>query len=462
MRRIILAILSLFFFAAAYAGAEAPTRVYVIPIDDEIGSFTWQYLRHGLERARESDADMIVIRLNTYGGAVDAADSIRTALLRCPEPTVAFIDNNAASAGALIALACDSVFMRPDATMGAATVVNGADGTAMPDKYQSYMRAMMRATAQSHGRVPSGQNDSADTRWRRDPLIAEAMVDHRVVVPGLIDSTKVLTFTASEAVKWGYAEGYASNVDEIMTKLDVADYEIETDSHGWLEDIIGWLTHPAVRAVLISLIMLGIYWEIQMPGTGLPAAVALTGAVIYFLPAFFGHAMSPWIAILFAIGVILIIFEVLVIPGFGIAGIAGIVAIAASLFWGLLDSSDPLDTGITMTMVWSSVAWFTGAVVVTVLLAFWLTSEHGPRWIRRHTELDRALETDQGYIGVDMSMARHVGSEGIAATDLRPGGKVDIDGERYDAVSLDGYIEAGTPVRVRRHANAQLYVARIS
>ncbi|MDE6813267.1 MAG: ATP-dependent Clp protease proteolytic subunit, partial [Duncaniella sp.] len=179
--------------------AEKPKDIYMLRLDDEIGSKTWRYTQQALDEARERGSEMVIVHLNTYGGSVVHADSIRTALLNFQRPVVAFVDNNAASAGALIALACDSVYMRGSATMGAVTVVNGTDGQAMPDKYQSYMRAMMRATAESHGKVTDSLGYS---HWRRDPLIAEAMVDSRVEVPGLIDSTRVLTFTADEAVKW--------------------------------------------------------------------------------------------------------------------------------------------------------------------------------------------------------------------------------------------------------------------
>lgn len=191
--------------------------VYMLRLDDEIGSSTWRYTREALDEAEKEGADMLLVHLNTYGGSVVHADSIRTALMRFPRPVVAFVDNNAASAGALIALACDSVYMCSGSSMGAATVVNGNDGSAMPDKYQSYMRAMMRATAESHGKI--AESDSA-LRWRRNPVIAEAMVDSRVEVDGLIDSTRVLTFTPEEAIKWGYADGKAESVDEVLSALN--------------------------------------------------------------------------------------------------------------------------------------------------------------------------------------------------------------------------------------------------
>lgn len=146
---------------SALSGYAEKKSVYLFQINDEIGATSWHHTRQALNEASEAKADMVLLHLNTYGGEVVYADSIRTALLHSTIPTVAFVDNNAASAGALIALACDTVYMRPDGSMGAATVVNGADGAAMPDKYQSYMRAMMRATAERHGKYKS-----ADSTWQ--------------------------------------------------------------------------------------------------------------------------------------------------------------------------------------------------------------------------------------------------------------------------------------------------------
>ncbi|MDE6037368.1 MAG: nodulation protein NfeD, partial [Duncaniella sp.] len=241
---------------ALTAGAGNATKVYMLRLDDEIGSSTWHYTREAINEAVTSDASVLLVHLNTYGGSVAHADSIRTALMRCPMPVVAFVDNNAASAGALIALACDSVYMRTGASMGAATVVNGSDGAAMPDKYQSYMRAMMRATAESHGHTVPGDSLSS---WRRDPLIAEAMVDPRVIVPGLIDSTRVLTFTPEEAMKWGYAEGKADSVGDVLDAVGVNEYVIEEYHPAWYDRLIGFFTNPAVQAVLIMIIIGGIY-----------------------------------------------------------------------------------------------------------------------------------------------------------------------------------------------------------
>ena len=164
--------------------------VYKIDIKKEISNTTRLYLSNGLAEANALGADAVLIHMNTYGGQVDAADSMRTAILYSPIPVYVFIDNNAASAGALISIACKKIYMRKGANIGAATVVNQT-GAAMPDKYQSYMRSMIRSTAEAHGQDTIIQKNDTIYKWKRDPLIAEAMVDERVAIPNLIDTGKV-------------------------------------------------------------------------------------------------------------------------------------------------------------------------------------------------------------------------------------------------------------------------------
>ncbi len=140
-------VLALLLYMASVLIPAFGQSVFVIPVETEIDFSAFHHFRKGLREAGENGADLVVVKLNTFGGALDAADSIRTALMKQRVPTVAYVDVNAASAGALIALACDSVFMAPGASIGSATVVNGA-GEPMPGKYQSYMSTMMRATAE--------------------------------------------------------------------------------------------------------------------------------------------------------------------------------------------------------------------------------------------------------------------------------------------------------------------------
>ncbi len=448
IHRLTLSVIALLLWFMPAAGKE---HVYMLRLDDEIGSTTWRYTRQALDEARRQEADIILVHINTYGGSVVHADSIRTALLNSRIPVIGFVDNNAASAGALIALACDTVVMRSGATMGAATVVNGADGTEMPDKYQSYMRGMMRSTAEHHGKT-------ADGKWRRDPRIAEAMVDSRVSVPGLIDSTKVLTFTTGEALRHGYADASAESVDELLAGVGVNDYVIEEYRPTWVDNLIGFLTNPIVQTVLIMIILGGIYMEMHTAGTGFPSVAAITAAILYFLPLFLTGTASPWIVVVFAAGLVLILLEIFVVPGFGITGISGILLVCAALVMGLIENltfSISLATGADVLY---SLLILGAGILLAIIGVWYLTSSHGPKWVRRHTDLTTELRVGEGFVGVDMQPAHLIGHEGTACTDMRPSGKVEIDGERLDAVSVEGFIYAGTRVRIVKYENAQIYV----
>lgn len=431
----------------------AERLVYVLPLGEEIGPLTWFYTRDAIKEAKQMRADLLVVHLNTYGGALVDADSIRTALLRCEIPTVAYVDHNAASAGALIALACDSVYMSPGASMGAATVVDGS-GEALPDKYQSYMRSLMRSTAEAHGRYWS-EADSA-LLWRRDPLVAEAMVDPRVIVPGLIDSTKVLTFTPEEAQAWGYSDGVAVSMQQMLDQLGHSKSDMARYTPTLTNKILGFLSSMAVQGVLIMLIIGGIVMELKTPGLGLPAAAALIAAVLYFLPMCVTGVVSGWVLLMFIAGLVCLAMEVFVIPGFGVAGIAGIIGIAGSIIIALVQKESIMD--VTIGDVAYACMLFLVSLGGALLLIWYLSSKYGPRFVRRTIELERAQYVRDGYVGVDMTPAAKVGCKAVTVTDMRPSGKIAIGDDTYDAVAIDGYVDAGTEVSVVKYENSQLYV----
>src|SRR6056297_39868 len=197
---LLLIVLMLSSALVTFGGKNDKKLVYKLNIKREIGPAIWRQTQQAFEAADSLGADVFLIHMNTYGGTVLDADSIRTKILQSPLPVYVFIDNNAASAGALISIACDSIYMRPGGSIGAATVVNQT-GQAMPDKYQSYMRSTMRATAESKGMITLIDGNDTIQKWRRDPQIAEAMVDPSVYIPGVIDTGKVLTLTPAEAIE---------------------------------------------------------------------------------------------------------------------------------------------------------------------------------------------------------------------------------------------------------------------
>ena len=166
-QRIVFALMFLVFGTQLFAeGVDSlKTKVYTFKIFREIGSTSWIHTQEAFAEAEAMKADVILLHMNTYGGQVVFADSIRTKILNSAIPVHVFIDNNAASAGALISIACDSIYMRPGANIGAATVVNQS-GEKMPDKYQSYMRATMRATAEAHGADTIVEEGKTIIKWK--------------------------------------------------------------------------------------------------------------------------------------------------------------------------------------------------------------------------------------------------------------------------------------------------------
>lgn len=436
------------------SAAKEQKLVYQIDIKKEIDNTTRIYLSNGLSEANSLGADAILLHMNTYGGLVDAADSMRTAILYSPVPVYVFIDNNAASAGALISIACEKIFMRKGANIGAATVVNQT-GAAMPDKYQSYMRSMIRSTAEAHGKDTIIQGNDTTYKWKRDPLIAEAMVDERVVVPNLIDTGKVLTFTADEAMQWGYCDGIAETPDEVITKyLGYKEYELKKYEPSWYDNMKGFLMNPMLQSILIIIIIGGIYFEMQTPGLGFPSAAAILAAILYFAPLYLDGLAQNWEILVFVIGLLLIAAEVFVIPGFGVAGISGIIFLVTGLTLSLLNNTDFNFDGVSTKEIGEASLTVLMGLGLGFVLMIWLSNKIGSKGMFRKVALHKDLEDAHS----SPSLTPLIGKEGTAFTVLRPSGKVMIDGELYDGVSESGFIEKGTLVKVVRFENAQVYV----
>ena len=324
------------------------------------------------------------------------------------------------------------------------------------------MRSMMRATAESHGKsvVVDASGDTIEV-WRRDPLVAEAMVDPRTVVESVgDDSTRVLSFTVDEAIAARYCEGKAESVEEVVTvHLGLGeDCQISEYAPTLMDTLVGFLSNPAFQALLIMFIIGGIYFELQTPGLGLPSVVALLAAALYFAPLYIEGLAAGWEIVAFAIGVILILLEIFVIPGFGVAGILGIVLTLSSLVMAMLGNDD-FDFGmITMGSVMDAMLIVLVGLLLGVAVVIYLTHKIGTKGIMRHSALVKEQRLEEGYIGVPPELARYVGSMGEAHTVLRPGGKVRIGGEVLDAVSTGGFIDDGARVKIVKYENAQLYV----
>lgn len=420
-------------------------KVYKFDIKEPIAPPVWRSTQKAMKEAHDKEMDLILIHMNTYGGTLEAADSIRTRILQSKIPVFVFIDNNAASAGALISIACDSIYMRPGANIGAATVVDQS-GVPLPDKYQSYMRSMMRSTAESKG---------------RDPDIAQAMVDPRIAIENVTDTGQVLTFTASEAVLNGFCEGKAESIDDLLVKVGIEDYEITELKLTTLDRIIGFLIHPIVSGLLIMLIIGGIYFELQTPGIGFPLGAAVLAALLYFAPLYLEGIAANWEILLFIIGLILIFIEILAIPGFGVIGISGVVLAMAGLILAMVDN---MGFNFGAQYFDAIVAAFFIVVIASFLslvISFYLSRKMFTTNAFGHLALDKVQDAGEGFTSADKKYQSMIGKSGMAYTILRPSGKVLIENEIFDATSESGFIEKGESIVVVKHETAQLFVRKV-
>ncbi len=413
------------------AHAQDKPVVLLMKIDQEIDPRMNRYTELALDKAREIEADYVVIEMDTYGGALNDADDIRTRILNFEKPVYVWINKDAASAGALISIACDSIYMAKGASIGAATVVT-ADGAAAPDKYQSYMRSIMRSTAEAKG---------------RDPKIAEAMVDQNIEVDSVSTSGQVITFSTSEAIKFGFCEAQLDNVDEVMARAGVEAYALTEFKLDSAEKIIALFLNPAVSGILILIIIGGIYFELQTPGVGFPILASLVAAIIYFTPYYLNGLAENWEIIMFFIGVALLAAEIFVIPGFGIAGVSGLILTIGSLVLVMLNN-DTFDfsfvnSGDLFIAVSTTIMGLFGAIIVMFIGGVRLTNTQ----FFNRIALQDVQDTSQGYSS-NFKSESFIGKTGVTYTVLRPSGKVMIEDNIYDAFTRGNYIEKGTNVVV--------------
>lgn len=436
------------------------TLVYKFDIKKEIGPAMWRLTKKAMNEADSLKADYILIHMNTYGGLVNDADSIRTRILNSKITTLVFIDNNAASAGALISIACDSIYMRKGANIGAATVVNQT-GQAMPDKYQSYMRSTMRSTAEAQGMDSIFSKTDTIVKWRRNPIIAEAMVDPRTYIENIIDTGKVLTFTANEALKHSYCEGIVENIDELLELAKIRNYEIKEYETSTIDNIISMLINPMFQGFLMMIIFGGIYFELQSPGVGFPIAAACIAAILYFSPLYIEGLAANWEIILFIVGLLLIALEVFVIPGFGIAGISGSLLVLAGLSLSMVDNVDLRLNEKQILHLLQALFLILFSIIASIVVSYFLFKKMLQSSSFTKISLNTELKTEEGCVSIDLNMFNLVGSEAICFTDLRPSGKILINDNVYDAISEYSFIAKDTKVIVTRCETGQLYVMKI-
>ena len=417
-------------FLVSYA--QKPS-VWVVPVEGVIDLGLAPFVQRVLNEATTAEANAVILEINTFGGRVDAAVLIRDALLDSNIPTVAFINKRAISAGALISLAAETIAMADGGTIGAATPVQigmpGAPAQPVAEKTVSYMRKEFRATAEK----------------RERPLIfAEAMVDADVEIPDVIDKGKLLTLTTDEALNHKVADFRANSLEAVLQSLNLADAQIYRTSETWAESLVRFLTHPVVSSLLMMVGMLGVLMELRVPGFGLPGSVGLISLALFF----WGHGLVRLVGLeellLVALGLILVGIEIFIVPGFGITGVLGIVALLGGLGLSLVGAGATWDSILT-ALGQVALSILIAVIAALILLRYFPRLPFGKRLV-----LEKKLPAEEGYASSPEEDRRWLRKRGIAASDLRPAGIAHFNGERVDVVSEGDFIKAGQPIEVAR------------
>ncbi len=419
-------------------------KILLGKIDDNIDPRTNRYSKLLLDEASKDEYDIVVIEMDTYGGAVNDADDIRTRILDFEKPIYVWINKDAASAGALISIACDSIYMSSGASIGAATVVTG-DGAQAPDKYQSYMRSIMRSTAEAKG---------------RDPKIAEAMVDEDISVDSISMEGKVITFSTKEAMKFGFCDAELNSVEEILERQGIEKFDIVPFELGSAEGIISFFLNPIVSSILILLILGGLYFELQTPGIGFPIIASITALILYLVPYYLNGVAENWEIILFFVGVILIVIEVFIIPGFGVFGILGLFTSIGSLILIMLNN-DLFDFTFVLSkdLVSSSLSVLISVLSFLLLIIFGGVKITDTKAFKR-IALEETQDTSKGFISQKYSNDL-VGKKGKSFSVLRPSGKIILSDKVYDASTSGEFIEKNKNIIVINNEGSSLKVKEV-
>ena len=402
------------------------STVYRVPVTGEIELGLAPYIQRAVKEAAEVGAAALILDIDTPGGRVDAAEIISDALTDSEVPVYSLVNRRAYSAGALIALSTSRIYMRPASVIGAATPVDGT-GTKAPEKIVSAMRSQMRALAESNG---------------LEPEVAAAMVDEDIEIDGVVESGKLLTLTTEEAVEIGYAEAI-EDLDALLVELGHEGATVVTLELNWAERLVRFFSSSLVSPFLLSLGFLGLLIEIRTPTFGLAGTMGLIS-----LGLFFGSNMIVGLAgledvLIVGAGLVLLGIEAFVVPGFGIFGVAGVVAILTGLYMSLLGNIPTMPD-------FTRAAWVLTSSTLLLIGSAWALIRTLPSSSRLAESGIFLLAKTTSAIGYESAEVRSdlVGKYGTAITDLRPAGTALIGDERIDVVSESEWISAGTPVKV--------------
>lgn len=408
--------------------AWAADEVYRAKLDGEISDYMVNYMERAYAEAEESGADAVLLELDTYGGYVTAAVSVKQLIMDAQIPTYCYINDKAISAGSLIALSCDKIVMKQGGSIGAAEPRQGDEKA--DEKVVSFWTAQLAAAAEANG---------------RDVDMARAMSDSSVVIEGLSEEGKLLTLTSAEALEYRMVDAVAESDADALYLLGLSDGSVVDVEYTYQEKGAMVLGNSVVSTVLLSVGIGSLVLEVFFAGVGIFATIGVAALALYFIGALL-VSYTAWIAVALAFaGLVLLIMEIFVIPGFGICGVLGIASIVGAVICAA--------PSLSVAMIQLGIALLAAVVLVIISLKCGRTRRVWSKLILRE-----ATTTEGGYVSQPGGINALVGKSGVALTDLRPSGAALLDDKRTDVLSEGGFIKRGTMVTVIRVEGSSVVV----
>ncbi|MEF9934285.1 NfeD family protein [Clostridium sp.] len=408
-------------------GAISDKGVYVIPIKGDIGPSIEGFLSDQLKKAKESNIGTVILDINTLGGRVDSTLNIQETIKSYSNDFkfYSFINNKAESAGVMLALLGDKIFMTEDATIGSAAVVP------YDEKVNSAWASMLKAQAESKGK-PSD--------------IARATADYNFVIKDVKDKGTLLNMSANEAIKYKFADGKASSIAQVINEVGYRGDKVIHAQKSFKVTLTEIISNPMVSTLLLLLGMTFLVAEIFIPSFGILGTLGATSIGAYFLGNVFAGHSSWWAVGLFLLGVILMIIEINII-GFGAAGIGGVILTSV----GIVMSAETLKMGLVLMIC----SWVVIGIGVFLLLKYGLNK--GP-----FKKVINSMNQDgEEYISYNSSLNSLLGKEGVTVTKLRPSGEVNVDNEIYQMQSISRFIDKNKTVTVIKVEGNNIFVREV-
>ena len=447
------------YFCVAFSISLADT-VYHIPIEGTIDLGLPPFIERSIAEAEENNARAIIFEVNTFGGRVDAATQIKDAILDSKVPTVAFINKRAISAGALISLSCEKVFMAGGATIGATTAVD-MQGNKASEKVISYMREEMAATAEKRGRdtyIARGMvdeelefpnkvikefiNDGEDIDTIKTKVYY-LVIDGDTVIVDDIEGRKqgnLITLTTEQSLKYKIADASLENFEAVLDTLGFSNLAVNKTTENWSENFVRFLTNPVVASLLTTFGFLGILFELQSPGWGIPGSIGLICLALSLSASYIAELATMSDLLVILMGMLFLMLEAFVFPGFGVAGVAGIIFILWGLYLLLLPDV-PVGEEVLSQASNGLIIGIIGGLVGLVLLFRAMTKT---KFWRDLTSPDIQKRED-GYVA-SFGWEKLVGEEALTETDLHPSGWINVGNERVFALSEGNFIDKDVKV----------------